>query len=108
MGDARCRSRSDRFRLDEHAALHLHVHGVTEPGTVVPEHAGLIGGERYRRRRHRRDFHVDAVIHYAEPVRQILHRIDVPFFENRDIALKSSAEFRNVEKKLLDLLYAPV
>jgi NitT/TauT family transport system ATP-binding protein len=42
----------------------------------------------------------------ARPTR-ILHRIDVPFFENRDIALKSSAEFRNVEKKLLDLLYAP-
>jgi NitT/TauT family transport system ATP-binding protein len=37
---------------------------------------------------------------------QILHRIDVPFFQNRDIALKSSTEFRNVEKKVLDLLYA--
>ncbi len=37
----------------------------------------------------------------------ILHRVDVPFFENRDIALKSSKEFRNVEKKLLDYLYAP-
>ena len=38
---------------------------------------------------------------------RILHRVDVPFFSNRDIALKSSNEFRNVEKKLLDLLYAP-
>jgi NitT/TauT family transport system ATP-binding protein len=37
----------------------------------------------------------------------ILHRVDVPFFENRDIALKSSAEFRAVEKQMLDLLYAP-
>jgi NitT/TauT family transport system ATP-binding protein len=37
----------------------------------------------------------------------ILHRVDVPFFENRDMALKSSNEFRNVEKKLLDFLYAP-
>jgi NitT/TauT family transport system ATP-binding protein len=37
----------------------------------------------------------------------ILHRIDVPFFANRDIGLKSSPEFRSVEKKLLDLLYAP-
>ena len=37
----------------------------------------------------------------------ILHRVDVPFFENRDMALKSSKEFRNVEKKLLDFLYAP-
>jgi hypothetical protein len=42
----------------------------------------------------------------AGPTR-IVHRIDVPFFANRDIALKSSTEFRNVEKKLLDLLYAP-
>jgi len=38
---------------------------------------------------------------------RILHRIDVPFFQNRDISLKSSPEFRNVEKKLLDLLYTP-
>jgi ABC-type nitrate/sulfonate/bicarbonate transport system ATPase subunit len=37
----------------------------------------------------------------------ILHRVDVPFFENRDMALKSSKEFRNVEKKLLDFLYSP-
>ena len=41
----------------------------------------------------------------ARPAR-ILHRVDVPYFENRSIALKSSAEFRAVEKKLLDLLYA--
>ena len=38
---------------------------------------------------------------------RILHRVDVPFFQNRDISLKSSTEFRNVEKKLLDLLYTP-
>lgn len=36
----------------------------------------------------------------------ILHRVDVPFFENRDMALKSSKEFRDVEQKLLDFLYA--
>jgi NitT/TauT family transport system ATP-binding protein len=42
----------------------------------------------------------------ARPAR-ILHRVDVPFFANREIALKSAAEFRAVEKKLLDLLYAP-
>jgi ABC-type nitrate/sulfonate/bicarbonate transport system ATPase subunit len=36
----------------------------------------------------------------------ILHRVDVPFFDNRDMALKSSKEFRAVEKKLLDFLYA--
>jgi len=38
---------------------------------------------------------------------RILHRVDVPSFGERDIALKSSSEFRAVEKKLLDLLYAP-
>jgi len=38
---------------------------------------------------------------------RILHRVDVPFFENRDIALKSSAGFRAVEKRLLEMLYAP-
>ncbi len=37
---------------------------------------------------------------------RILHRVDVPYFSHRDIDLKSSAEFRAVEKKLLDLLYA--
>jgi NitT/TauT family transport system ATP-binding protein len=39
---------------------------------------------------------------------RILHRVDVPYFAHRDIDLKSSAEFRQVEKKLLDLLYTPV
>jgi ABC-type nitrate/sulfonate/bicarbonate transport system ATPase subunit len=38
---------------------------------------------------------------------RILHRVDVPAFPVRDIALKSATEFRAVEKKLLDLIYAP-
>ncbi len=42
----------------------------------------------------------------SRPAR-ILHRVDVPYFAHRDINLKSSAEFRAVEKKLLDLLYTP-
>jgi len=42
----------------------------------------------------------------ARPAR-ILHRVDVPFFGPRDIALQSAPEFRAVEKKLLDLLYTP-
>ena len=42
----------------------------------------------------------------SRPAR-ILHKVDVPFFPVRDVALKSAAEFRAVEKKLLDLLYAP-
>ena len=49
----------------------------------------------------------DTIYVLAPRPTRILHRIDVPFFENRDIALKSSSEFRNVEKKLLDLLYTP-
>ena len=39
----------------------------------------------------------------ARPAR-ILHKVDVPFFANRDMALKSSPEFRAIEKQLLDLL----
>ena len=38
---------------------------------------------------------------------QILHQVDVPAFPVRDIALKSASEFRAIEKKLLDLIYAP-
>ena len=40
----------------------------------------------------------------ARPAR-IQHRVDVPFFGAREISLQSSDEFRQVEKKLLDLLY---
>jgi NitT/TauT family transport system ATP-binding protein len=39
---------------------------------------------------------------------RILHQVDVPVFPVHDIALKSAPEFRVVEKKLLDLIYAPV
>ena len=42
----------------------------------------------------------------ARPAR-ILHQVDVPPFPVHDIALKSASEFRAVEKKLLDLIYAP-
>ncbi|MBV9926130.1 MAG: ABC transporter ATP-binding protein [Acidobacteria bacterium] len=38
---------------------------------------------------------------------QILHQVDVPPFPVRGIGLKSAAEFRSVEKQLLDLIYAP-
>jgi len=48
----------------------------------------------------------DTIYVLAPRPTHILHRVDVPFFENHDIALKSSTEFRNVEKKLLDLLYS--
>ncbi len=42
----------------------------------------------------------------ARPAR-LLHRVDVPFFAERGVHLKSAPEFRAVEKKLLDMLYAP-
>lgn len=42
----------------------------------------------------------------ARPAR-ILHRVNVPTFSTRAISLKSSAEFRAIERQLLDLLYAP-
>ena len=42
----------------------------------------------------------------ARPAR-ILHRVNVPVFTNREISVKSSSEFRAVERQLLDLLYAP-
>jgi ABC-type nitrate/sulfonate/bicarbonate transport system ATPase subunit len=37
---------------------------------------------------------------------RIVKRVEVPFFAERNISLKSSSEFRAVEKKILDLLYA--
>jgi len=37
---------------------------------------------------------------------QIRERVDVPYFAERSIALKSAAEFRAIEKALLDLLYS--
>jgi len=49
----------------------------------------------------------DTIYVLAPRPTRVLHRIDVPFFETRDIGLKSSPEFRNVEKKLLDMIYEP-
>jgi NitT/TauT family transport system ATP-binding protein len=42
----------------------------------------------------------------SRPAR-VLHKVDVPYFAVRDVALKSAPEFRAVEKRLLDLLYSP-
>ena len=41
----------------------------------------------------------------SRPAR-ILHKVDVPYFAVRDVALKSAPEFRAVEKRLLDLLHS--
>jgi NitT/TauT family transport system ATP-binding protein len=48
----------------------------------------------------------DTIYVLAPRPTHILHRIDVPFFANRDMSLKSAPDFRAVEKKLLDLLYS--
>jgi NitT/TauT family transport system ATP-binding protein len=47
----------------------------------------------------------DSVYVLSSRPARILHRVDVPFFAERNAALKSSSEFRAVEKQLLDLLY---
>jgi NitT/TauT family transport system ATP-binding protein len=48
----------------------------------------------------------DTVFVLSKRPAQVLHRIEVPHFDERDLKLKSSAQFRDVEKNLLDLLYA--
>ncbi len=48
----------------------------------------------------------DTVIVLSKRPAQILHRVEVPVFHERDLSLKSSNEFRDVEKQLLDMLYA--
>jgi NitT/TauT family transport system ATP-binding protein len=47
----------------------------------------------------------DTVVVLSKRPAQIVGKIDVPLFTNRDLSLKSRAEFRDVEKRLLDLLY---
>lgn len=48
----------------------------------------------------------DTVFVLAPRPTRILHRIDVPRFDRRDVKVKSSPEFREVEKQLFELLYA--
>ena len=48
----------------------------------------------------------DTVFVLSSRPARLLHRVDVPYFPVRNIELKSAPEFRAVEKKLLDLLYA--
>jgi NitT/TauT family transport system ATP-binding protein len=49
----------------------------------------------------------DTVFVLSKRPAQILHRVEIPHFAERDLALKSRPEFRDVEKQLLDLLYRP-
>jgi NitT/TauT family transport system ATP-binding protein len=48
----------------------------------------------------------DTVFVLSKRPAQVLHRVEVPVFHDRDLSLKSSNEFRDVEKQLLDMLYA--
>ncbi len=48
----------------------------------------------------------DTVIVLSKRPAQIVHRVEVPVFNDRALSLKSSSEFRDVEKQLLDMLYA--
>jgi len=47
----------------------------------------------------------DTVFVLSQRPAQVLHRVEVPLFAERDLALKSKPEFRDVEKHLLELLY---
>jgi NitT/TauT family transport system ATP-binding protein len=47
----------------------------------------------------------DTVFVLSKRPAQILNRVEIPHFSERDLALKSKPEFRDVEKQLLDLLY---
>jgi ABC-type nitrate/sulfonate/bicarbonate transport system ATPase subunit len=47
----------------------------------------------------------DTVFVLSKRPAQILNRIEIPHFAERDLSLKSKPEFRDVEKQLLDLLY---
>ena len=47
----------------------------------------------------------DTVYILSKRPAQILHRVDIPTFEDRSLAVKASPEFRRCEEQLLQLLY---
>jgi len=47
----------------------------------------------------------DTVVVLSKRPAQIAHTVQIPLFADRDLALKSRAEFRDLEKKVLDMLY---
>jgi len=47
----------------------------------------------------------DTIFVLSKRPAQVLHRVEVPVFSERDLALKSKPEFRDVEQRLLDILY---
>ncbi len=51
-------------------------------------------------------FLADVIFVLSHRPARVLHRIEVPYFESREMALKQSAEFKRVENHLLDLLHS--
>lgn len=51
-------------------------------------------------------FLADTVFVLSKRPAQIVQRVEIPTFEERDLALKSKPEFRKLEEHLLELLYA--
>jgi NitT/TauT family transport system ATP-binding protein len=49
----------------------------------------------------------DTVFVLSKRPAQVLARVDVPLFTERSPSLRSAPEFREVEKRLLDILYKP-
>src|SRR6185436_2805515 len=50
-------------------------------------------------------FLADVIFVLSHRPAKVLHRIEVPYFDARDPALKQSAEFKRVENHLLELLH---
>lgn len=51
-------------------------------------------------------FLADVIFVLSHRPAKVLHRVDVPFFEDRTPAVKQSAEFKRVEGQLLELLHS--
>lgn len=51
-------------------------------------------------------FLADVIFVLSHRPARVLHRVDVPYFESRDPALKQSAEFKRIENHLLDQLHS--
>lgn len=51
-------------------------------------------------------FLADVIFVLSHRPAKVLHRVDVPYFESRDPAVKQSAEFKKVENHLLEQLHS--
>ena len=83
--------------LDDHAAAHFQMQGVTEVGAVEPVHAGFIGLERDRFGFLRIDDKVDVVFRDGEAVGEIFHLVEVGQ-DDRHLIAAFYGEFRQSER----------